>query len=540
MERSDNHWDQREIVLSNKISLLLIPLTITGLVQSIEGGSMVRILGLVAWLVFLVSVFPINKYFSTFVSKLGLALLPYLLIFGPFLLEGYQGNIDNISISFLFIGLSLIPLLLFNSGNSKYLLYLMLAINMVFLLFHEVLLSSVKSENSYNIGSEDFFYLKLGQLILWIFIVGSFQFLMRENNSAEAELKSSNDALTESNNAIQSQHEELLTQNEVLNNKQLKIEEQSQILENRNFELESTKVELLKSIDQLKDARDKLYNKEAESKSILNALNEHYLVAQYNLDGTLFSIDSKTSVYFGKVSSKKEDNFKPILDQSQSDSDNVDTFQQFEAIWDEITAGASKTIEFKVDQSGKSKYLSTTLAPLFNSHNEVHRILAIGQDITELKEKNKKIDKINRELKETIFEGEQQNQLLNFQQKQIFDKSEELKLQSEEIRSINESLEMRVKERTRVLEEKNKQLAEYAFINSHVLRAPVSTMMGLINLIGYAGLSAEDQKIYTHLKETAQILDNVVVRINAAIDQGFHFDRNYLEPEREFEPMNKV
>jgi signal transduction histidine kinase len=194
-------------------------------------------------------------------------------------------------------------------------------------------------------------------------------------------------------------------------------------------------------------------------------------------------------------------------------------------------------VDIEIPFGERPKYFSTTLAPLFDPNGQPYRVLAIGQDVSELMDKNEKIDKINDELKEKISEISQQNELLNFQQKEIFDKSEELKLQSEEIKAINESLEQRVKERTQVLEEKNKQLAEYAFINSHVLRAPVSTMMGLINLISYSTLPLEDQKIYDHLLETAEVLDAIIFKINNAIDNGAHFDRNYLEPEREFHPM---
>jgi hypothetical protein len=71
------------------------------------------------------------------------------------------------------------------------------------------------------------------------------------------------------------------------------------------------------------------------------------------------------------------------------------------------------------------------------------------------------------------------------------------------------------------------------------LRAPVSTMLGLINLISYSALPLKDQKICDHLLETAGALDAIVFKINSAIDSGSHFDRNYLEPEREFQPMGR-
>ena len=90
------------------------------------------------------------------------------------------------------------------------------------------------------------------------------------------------------------------------------------------------------------------------------------------------------------------------------------------------------------------------------------------------------------------------------------------------------------------MEEKNQQLAEYAFINSHMLRSPVSTMLGLVNLISYTDLPEKDKKVYDYLKKTAKILDNIVYKINKAIENDFHFDRAYLEPERNFKPLKKV
>ena len=71
------------------------------------------------------------------------------------------------------------------------------------------------------------------------------------------------------------------------------------------------------------------------------------------------------------------------------------------------------------------------------------------------------IDKINEELKEKVHEISQQNILLNFQQGQIFDTSEELQRQKEEIQSINDSLEERVAERTKVLECEGIYMANY-------------------------------------------------------------------------------
>ena len=306
-----------------------------------------------------------------------------------------------------------------------------------------------------------------------------------------------------------------------------------------NSELNNTKLELLKTIEKLKDAKDKLLQKEAEAKSIFNALNEHYLVAQYNLSGELVSINTKVIELLGVLRNEHFEHIKPIINKTNNPQAKALNGQYYDIVWNKIIKGEAQTIDLEYKIGDTTKFLATTFAPLFDMNNQPFKILAIGHDVTELVDKNEKIDKVNDELSEKINEISEQNILLNFQQSQIFETSEELHKQKEEIQTINDSLEERVKERTNILEEKNQQLAEYAFINSHVLRSPVSTMMGLINLMSYSELPEEEKKVYIHLKETAKTLDNVVVKINNAIEHGFHFNRDYIEPERNFHPINK-
>lgn len=103
---------------------------------------------------------------------------------------------------------------------------------------------------------------------------------------------------------------------------------------------------------------------------------------------------------------------------------------------------------------------------------------------------------------------------------EIKKKNEEIHAQAEEIRGINENLEGLVHERTQQLEKKNKALEEYAFINAHELRAPVASILGLINLMRTVKLQ-EDEKIYLkHLESSAEKLDSVVRSIGKAIERG--------------------
>jgi signal transduction histidine kinase len=98
--------------------------------------------------------------------------------------------------------------------------------------------------------------------------------------------------------------------------------------------------------------------------------------------------------------------------------------------------------------------------------------------------------------------------------------NEEIQAQAEEIRGINDNLELLVRQRTLELEKKNKALEEYAFINAHKLRAPVASILGLVNLITKQPLNQEIRDITEHLKDSTQKLDAIVSSITKAIEKG--------------------
>jgi len=96
---------------------------------------------------------------------------------------------------------------------------------------------------------------------------------------------------------------------------------------------------------------------------------------------------------------------------------------------------------------------------------------------------------------------------------------------SKEIENLNESLERRVRERTEELEIQNKQLAEYAFINSHLLRGPLSRILGLINLIEHDP-DQKAEKLVELLKISSKELDNVVQKITDTLQNRKHLSRD--------------
>lgn len=102
---------------------------------------------------------------------------------------------------------------------------------------------------------------------------------------------------------------------------------------------------------------------------------------------------------------------------------------------------------------------------------------------------------------------------------------EKLKRLSKEIRQQNEGLEERVAQRTKELIDKNLQLAEFAFINAHLIRGPLCRVLGLINLMRYPTLH-DDREVNERLQESSKELENVVNKMALALADGMDVTRS--------------
>lgn len=74
-------------------------------------------------------------------------------------------------------------------------------------------------------------------------------------------------------------------------------------------------------------------------------------------------------------------------------------------------------------------------------------------------------------------------------------------------------------QRLLTLQKENQNLKEFAIKPSHILRSPLSSMLGLLDLIDQKQLDSENQKYFSYLKPLAKELDNVI-RSNAKNIRG--------------------
>lgn len=108
--------------------------------------------------------------------------------------------------------------------------------------------------------------------------------------------------------------------------------------------------------------------------------------------------------------------------------------------------------------------------------------------------------------------------------RQLNDKSEEVQTQAEsllklnnDLQNLNKNLETLVEERTIQVMAQNQQLTDYTFINAHKLRAPVASILGLINLLPTA-TDEERIQIFVHLKTCGENLDTIIREIGRNLE----------------------
>lgn len=102
-------------------------------------------------------------------------------------------------------------------------------------------------------------------------------------------------------------------------------------------------------------------------------------------------------------------------------------------------------------------------------------------------------------------------------------RQEELKelvvARTREIMQLNQSLEANVKERTKELEDKNQRLSDYAYINAHLLRAPLTRIQSLTLLMELNKNEKLDENYLEILKTATEELDKVIFSINTTLKE---------------------
>lgn len=150
--------------------------------------------------------------------------------------------------------------------------------------------------------------------------------------------------------------------------------------------------------------------------------------------------------------------------------------------------------------------------------------------------KNQQVHTLMDQLKE-------QNMQLSLKTEEIASMNGELHSLNQKLIEINDSLEKTVRKRTEELLIQNNQLKEYAFVNSHMLRAPLSSILGLSNLLQMKSENLDDQELADALFHSTNSLDQIVRKISSTLEDGSNLTRkdiDYIINERFKESRNRA
>ncbi len=93
----------------------------------------------------------------------------------------------------------------------------------------------------------------------------------------------------------------------------------------------------------------------------------------------------------------------------------------------------------------------------------------------------------------------------------------ELSLANQQVNRVNETLEDTIRQRMEVIRAQNQRLLEFSFMNSHKIRAPLATLLGLLNL--FEEERPPSDELISHMKVTAEKMDQMIHEVSRQLEK---------------------
>jgi hypothetical protein len=168
--------------------------------------------------------------------------------------------------------------------------------------------------------------------------------------------------------------------------------------------------------------------------------------------------------------------------------------------------------------SGNALYFGVSLEVLMFSSALADRLNTMKNKKERAQQRNIKLVQEQNEILELSIN--ERTLQINLQKKEIEEQADQLKKMNEQLVEFNSNLADLVAERANTIVTQEQKLADYAFINSHKLRAPVATLRGLIHLMEGGHIQEGELKEVIHrIGESAATIDEIISEINRAIEQ---------------------
>ncbi|WP_162555784.1 histidine kinase [Reichenbachiella versicolor] len=93
-------------------------------------------------------------------------------------------------------------------------------------------------------------------------------------------------------------------------------------------------------------------------------------------------------------------------------------------------------------------------------------------------------------------------------------KREEANSLNKQLNHVKLDLEEKVAGQVADVKEKNKQIEKYAFMNSHIVRAPLANILGAVNLYNATDDPTSKEELFELIDQSAQKLDEVIQNVS--------------------------
>ncbi|UXP32287.1 tetratricopeptide repeat protein [Reichenbachiella agarivorans] len=97
--------------------------------------------------------------------------------------------------------------------------------------------------------------------------------------------------------------------------------------------------------------------------------------------------------------------------------------------------------------------------------------------------------------------------------------NKEIDTQNEKIQTINQNLEKTILQRTKVIQDQNNQLREFAFMNSHNIRRPLSNVLGLLSLLEDERNPEKISELIMLANQSAAEMDQIIQEVNRQLKE---------------------
>jgi len=156
-------------------------------------------------------------------------------------------------------------------------------------------------------------------------------------------------------------------------------------------------MEIEKNIKRVREEQEISSQRQQEMETLLKALDQNCLITIIEPDGLITYINNKNVEVLGD---RKEDIENRYLHDIDFTAKNKP--KEFERFWKSLHKGIKQTREFSLEVKGKTHWVLENYTPIMSEHGELYKIINIGIDITENKEKEFELNKVIEQLKQQL------------------------------------------------------------------------------------------------------------------------------------------